>query len=103
MSAAFLIVAVSEWLASRGRFVPPAVAFLPEDIGEPAPYVEAPAPDRSPPALEPGDDTEEDALTMIESPSAAAADPWEHGVVEDGEEPEPELAERGGMFRRRRR
>ena len=103
MSVAFLIVAMSEWLAARGRFVPPAIAFLPEDVGEPAPYVEAPAPDRSPPALEPGEDTEEDALTVIESPSGEVADPWEHGVVEDGEEPEPELAERGGIFRRRRR
>src|SRR5207237_5445107 len=65
MAVAFLIVAVSEWLATRGRFVPPPVAFLPEDIGEPAPYVEAPAPDRNPPALEPGEDTEADALTMI--------------------------------------
>jgi hypothetical protein len=103
MSVAFLIVAVSEWLAARGRFVPPAVAFLPEDIGEPAPYVEAPAPDRSPPALEPGEDTEEDAHTVIVGPSDDGVDPWEHGVVEDGEDPEPELAERGGIFRRRRR
>ena len=103
MSVAFLIVAVSEWLAARGRFVPPAVAFLPEDTGEPAPYVEAPAPDRSPPALEPGEDTEEDAHTIIVGPSDDAVDPWEHGVVEDGVDPEPELAERGGLFRRRRR
>jgi hypothetical protein len=102
MSVAFLIVAVSEWLAARGRFVPPAVAFLPEDIGEPAPYVEAPAPDRSP-ALEPGEDTEEDAHTIIVGPAGDGVDPWEHGVVEDGEDPEPELAERGGLFRRRRR
>jgi hypothetical protein len=103
MAGAFLIVAISEWLAGRGRFVPPPVAFLPEDFGEPAPYVEAPAPDRSPSALEPGDDTEADALTMIVGPSENVGDPWEHGVVEDGEEPEPELAERGGLFRRRRR
>jgi hypothetical protein len=103
MSVAFIIVALSEWLASRARFVPPAVAFLPEDLGEPAPYVEAPAPDRNPPALEAGEDTEEDALTVIAAPSEEAGDSWEHGVVEDGEEPEPELAERGGLFRRRRR
>jgi hypothetical protein len=103
MSVAFLIVAVSEWLAARGRFVPPAAAFFPEDIGEPAPYVEAPAPDRSPPALEPGEDTEEDAHTVIVGPSDDGVDPWEHGVVEDGEDSEPELAERGGIFRRRRR
>jgi hypothetical protein len=103
MSVAFLIVAVSEWLAARGRFVPPAVAFLPEDLGEPAPYVEAPAPDRSPQALEPGEDTEEDALTVIAVPSDGVVDPWERGVLEGVGEPESELAERGGIFRRRRR
>ena len=103
MAVAFLIVAVSEWLAARGRFVPPAVAFLPEDVGEPAPYVEAPVPGWNPAALEPGEDTEPDALTIIAEPSRGRVDPWEHGVVEDGEEPEPELAERGGIFRRRRR
>jgi hypothetical protein len=102
MSVAFLIVAMSEWLAARGRYVPPAVALLAEDLGEPAPYVEAPAPDRSAPALEPGEDTEEDALTVIESASGDVVDPWEHGLVEDGEEAEPELTERGGIFRRRR-
>src|SRR5437763_4055817 len=43
MAGAFVIVALSEWLATRARFVPPAVAFLPErNDGEPAPYVEAP-------------------------------------------------------------
>jgi hypothetical protein len=34
------------------------------------------------------------------------ADPWEHAAVvedADGPEPEAELAERGGIFRRRRR
>ncbi len=103
MAVAFLIVAVSEWLAARARFVPSAVAFLPEDAREPAPYVEAPAPVWTPPALEPGEDTEPDALTMIAGAAKDVVDPWEHGVVEDGEEPEPELAERGGIFRRRRR
>lgn len=104
MAVAFLIVAMSEWLAARARFVPPAVAFLPEDIGEPAPYVEAPAPGWDPPALEPSEDTEPDALTMIEGAAAEdGVDPWEHGVVEAGEEPEPDLGERGGIFRRRRR
>src|SRR3954469_5436553 len=29
MAAAFVIVAFSEWLAGRARFVPPALAFLP--------------------------------------------------------------------------
>jgi hypothetical protein len=102
MGAAFFIVALSEWLASRARFVPPAVAFLPplDEAGEPAPYVEAPAPGWGAPALEPGEDTEPDALTMIEPGAAGEApDPWEHTE----NEPEEELAERGGIFRRRRR
>jgi hypothetical protein len=110
MAAAFAIVAVSEWLASRARFVPPAVAFLPPltETGEPAPYVEAPAPAWGAPALEPGEETEPDALTMIEPAPAAdeAADPWEDsggdGVVE-GDGADDELAERSGIFRRRRR
>ncbi len=72
MSAAFVIVAVSEWLASRSRFIPPATAFLDEAAaGEPAPYVEAPPPAWGPP-LEPDEDTEPEALTII-----AARDPWE--------------------------
>jgi hypothetical protein len=100
MAGAFLIVAVSEWLAARARFVPPAVAFLPVE-GEPAPYVEAPAPGWTP-AVEPPEDTEPDALTMIESPEpGAAVDPWERGVEDD--EPEAELVERSGIFRRKRR
>ena len=98
MAGAFLIVAISEWLAARARFIPPAVAFLPP-AGEPAPYVESPAPEWGQQAeLEPGEDTEPDGLTVI------AADPWEaDAVVADGGGPEPELAERGGLFRRRRR
>jgi hypothetical protein len=95
MAAAFLIVAVSEWLAGRARFAPPAVAFLPEEAGEPAPYVEAPAPVRGQQALERGEDTEPDALTMIAGAAEGVVDPWEQGAVEDGaeSEPEPELAE----------
>jgi hypothetical protein len=103
MAVAFLIVAVSEWLAARARFVPPALTFPPEDFGEPAPYVEVPAPGWDPPTLEASEDTEPDALTIIAGVADDGVDPWEHGVVEDGEEPEPELAERGGIFRRRRR
>ena len=147
MAAAFVIVAVSEWLASRARFVPPAVAFLPplEPEGEPAPYIEAPAPELDQawgaPALEPAEDTEPDsALTIIEARSDepetadddadadgddveadddetddaevdddAAPDPWEQGAPEEADgddeldEPEAELAERSGFFRRRRR
>jgi hypothetical protein len=130
MAAAFAVVALSEWLASRARFVPPTVAFLPpvEDEGEPAPYVEAPA-WGSAAALEPGEDTEPDALTVIEQvPEAGAADgdgeeadedddeesaeeddedavdPWEQGAADvESDEPDVELAERGGIFRRRRR
>jgi hypothetical protein len=112
MAGAFLIVAVSEWLAARARFVPPPVTFLQAEPGEPAPYVEAPAPGWSPqPALAPGEDTEPDALTMVVSGAGdegevveEPADPWEA----DGEPgvasvEEPELVERGGLFRRRRR
>jgi hypothetical protein len=106
MACAFVIVALSEWLATRARFIPPAVAFLPADEGEPAPFVEAPAPVWGPPAaeLDPGEDTEADALTVV-GVSEDGVDPWEHAavVVEDRAEPEPELAERGGIFRRRRR
>src|SRR4051794_36838535 len=101
MAVAFAIVALSEWLAARARFIPPAVAFISE--GEPAPYVEAPAPPWEAPALEPGEDTEPDALTIVGAPvDDVVVDPWE-SVIEDGEDPEPDLAERGGIFRRRRR
>ena len=124
MALAFAVVAISEWLASRARFVPPAVAFLPPlEEGEPAPYVEAPAP-WGQAALEPGEDTEsDDALTMVETPAAEdaddaddaddaaageaddeePADPWEHAAADEEDEPDAELAERGGIFRRRRR
>jgi hypothetical protein len=105
MAAAFVIVALSEWLAARGRFVPPAAAFL--SHGEPAPYVEAPAPGWGT-AAEPDEETEPEALTIVASPeeveeAVAAQDPWEAGLVVHGVDPEPELAERGGLFRRRRR
>lgn len=125
MAAAFAIVAAAEWLAARSRFIPPAVAFISE--GEPAPYVEAPAPWQTP-ALEPGEDTEPDALTIVAQPATVgddepaddeeeeddedeeaeeeeaepASDPWEQ-QPDDAAEPEPELAERAGFFRRRRR
>ena len=106
MAGAFLIVAVSEWLAARARYVPPAVPFPPADTGEPAPYIEVPAPGWDPPPRVPGEDTEPDALTMIAgAPAEDGGDPWEQGVVDAGAEPEPEpeLAARGGIFRRRRR
>lgn len=108
MGGAFLVVAFAEWLASRARFVPPAVAFLPPlEAGEPAPYVEAPAPAWGAAPLDPPDGTPPDELTMVASAPAeedaaagAAPDPWEDGVAE---EPDAELADRGGLFRRRRR
>ena len=119
MALAFLVVALSEWFAARARFVPPSVAFLPplDDGREPAPYVEAPAPPWGAPALEPAEETEPDALTMIEqapaddddeaeaSPEDAqpAADPWEQAPVEDDEPDDVEHAEGGSIFRRRRR
>ncbi len=118
MASAFAVIAMSEWLASRARFVPPAVAFLPplEEEGEPAPYVETSPWAAGPAALEPAEDTEADegALTVIEpSPDVevvddvedddlvdtddppeqeeAAADPWEHveAEAEGGADDEP--------------
>jgi len=117
MAGAFVVVALSEWLAARARFTPPPVAYVPADQGEPAPYVETPAPVWGPPAaLAPGEDTEPDALTVVgvvetEEDGGAVVevdrvDPWEQAAVvgdADGPETEPELAERGGIFRRRRR
>ena len=82
---------------------------VPREMNELAPYVEAHAPGWDPPSLEPGEDTEPDALTMIvdadETEGEQEGDPWEEGVAENGAEPEPEpeLAERSGLFRRRRR
>src|SRR5438128_3881827 len=62
MAGAFVIVAFSEWLAARARFVPPAVAFLPApNEGEPAPYVEAP-PNWAAADLGVSEDTEPEAL-----------------------------------------
>jgi hypothetical protein len=130
MAGAFVIVALSEWLAARARFVPPAVAFLPAlDERDPAPYVEAPYRGASPrwgsAAGEPSEDTEPEALTMIAG-ADEEVDPWEQQLPDEDDdeledepddddpeddpddEPEPELADpgladRGGMFRRRRR
>jgi hypothetical protein len=122
MAGAFVIVALSEWLAARARFVPPAVAFLPAlDGREPATYVEAPyqaAPSWGSAEHAPSEDAEPEALTAIVGAGERGVDPWEQQdadpELEDPEleeeqapaEPElaePELAERGGMFRRRRR
>jgi hypothetical protein len=122
MAAAFVIVAVSEWLAARARFVPPAVAFLPPvDEGDPASDVEATRPVWGV-ASEPDEDTEPEGLTIVGpaeevEAASAAVDPWEQGPPEetdeegidaaeasagsDGTEGEP--GERAGLFRRRRR
>lgn len=100
MAAAFAIVALSEWLAARARYVAPVGGFVVHE-GEPAPYVEAPAPEWS--AGEPDEETEPEALTVVGAP---AVDPWEQdGEVEadDAEgEAEAEPAAQG-FFRRRRR
>ena len=97
MAGAFVIVAVSEWLAARARFVPPAVGFVGGDALEPAPYVEAPAPAPAWGAVEPDEDTEPEALTVVGSP---AVDPWE----QEGDEPQEETdsSERGFLRRLRR-
>jgi hypothetical protein len=109
MAAAFLIVAVAEWLAGRARFVPPPIAFLPPVVeGEPAPYVEAPAPPWAA-AGEPDEETEPEGLTMtasaaeVEAASSGAVDPWEHVLEDDAQDEDGELVERSGLFRRRRR
>jgi hypothetical protein len=125
MAAAFVIVALSEWLAGRARFVPPAVAFLPPPAegelpveGRPAPFVEAPGPGWGVGA-EPDEETEPEALTIVasaeevavasasaeevEAVSVAAVDPWEVGLDPTDEDGEPEPVERAGLFRRRRR
>ena len=119
MAGAFVIVALSEWLAARARFVPPAVAFLPAlDEREPAPYGEV-RPTWGAGELASSEDTEPEALTAIAGADEHGVDPWEQQhsdtdldpaeledaplVEEPAPEAEPELAERGGMFRRRRR
>ena len=80
MASAFVIVALAEWLAGRGRFVPPPLALMP-------------------PAAE---ETELEALTFVASAAeveAASAsvdaelvdaeplDPWEQGLNGDSGEP----------------
>lgn len=96
MAGAFVIVAIAEWLAARARYVPPAVGFVSNDALEPAPFVEARAPTPAWGEVEPDEDTEPEALTVIGAP---AVDPWEHG-----EEPEEEAdASERGFLRRLRR
>src|SRR3989442_1000468 len=84
MAGAFLIVALSEWLAARARFVPPAVAFLPPlDEREPAPYVEV-RPSWGAGELAPSEDTEPEALTIIAGADEHRIDPWEQRHVDPG-------------------
>jgi hypothetical protein len=78
MAVAFAVVAVSEWLAARARFVPPVVGFVTHDQLEPAPYVEAPPPDH-----DWDDDTEPEALTVVGAP---AVDPWEQSADSPSED-----------------
>ena len=105
MTAAFAVVALSEWLAARARFVSPVGGFVVHE-GEPAPYVEAPAPAQWSGAVEePDEETEPEALTVIGAP---AVDPWEQeGAADDVEADEADEADAEpaahGFFRRRRR
>src|SRR4051794_471635 len=105
MAGAFVIVALSEWLAARAQFVSPVGGFVGGEVLEPAPYVDAPAPvpwgieDRvvvepvaendeavdeadepSDEADEPDEETEPEALTVVGAP---AVDPWEQTGGED--------------------
>lgn len=117
MAGAFVVVALTEWLAARARFVSPASGFVSHELLEPAPYVEAPAPAWGPaepeaveveepeePAEsdepdeepeEPDEETEPEALTVV------GKDPWEHGAEDEPEE-EPEPAGHGFLRRLRR-
>jgi hypothetical protein len=97
MAGALLSVALSEWFATRARFVAPVGAFFTSDDLEPAPYVEAPAPAAAQwgDVAEPDEDTEPEALTVVGA--AAVADPWEAPAAEDAE---PEEGRR--FFKRRR-
>ena len=102
MAAAFVVVAISEWLAARGRYVPPATAFVTH--GEPAELVDASEPAPALAAAGPEEDTEPEALTIVATPdeveeALAGPDPWES----EPDVEEPLAAERGGVFRRLRR
>jgi len=99
MSAAFAVVAISEWLAARARYVAPAEGFIASDFLEPAPYVEAPVPapatEWGEPAAagEPDEETEPEALTVI------GTDPWEQA---DEPDPAEDTASHGFLRRLRR-
>jgi hypothetical protein len=123
MAGAFVIVALSEWLASRARYVPPAGGFVTAEALEPAPYVEAPAPEWAPPASgEPDEEPAPEALNVIgadtdesaadeadadeadadEADADAVVDPWEQPAEDDAEEAEPHEGEPGFLRRLRR-
>src|SRR4051794_3251154 len=70
MAGAFLVVALSEWLAARAQFVSPVGGFVSGVVLEPA-YVETPAP-------------------YVEAPAAAAWGLEDSVVLEPDEETEPE-------------
>jgi len=80
MAGAFVIVALCEWLAARARYVPPAVGFVSNDALEPAPFVEARVATPAWGEVEPDEDTEPEALTVVGAP---AVDPWEQGEESD--------------------
>jgi hypothetical protein len=110
MAGAFLVVALSEWLAARAQFVAPVGGFVGGDVSaEPAPYVET-APVVQPAAwgvaedsvvLEPEEETEPEALTVVAA--AAAVDPWEQSSDDADDEAGVEETAGHGFFRRRRR
>src|SRR4051794_16581835 len=99
MAAAFMVVAISEWLAARARYVAPAEGFIASDFLEPAPYVEIPAPEWGVPvAGEPDEETEPEALTVIGA-TAVEVDPWEQTDEPDAGE---DTASHGFLRRLRR-
>jgi hypothetical protein len=104
MAGAFTIVAISEWLAARARYVAPAEGFIASEFLEPAPYVEVPAVpapqwgETEPVAAEPDEETEPEALTVIGA-AAVEVDPWEQA---DGPAAGEDTASRGFLRRLRR-
>src|SRR3954449_57839 len=98
MVGAFLVVALSEWLAARAQFVARVGAFLGSEVLDPAPYVE-PAPPVSAEAWGLADDsvvvapveavqpaehdmeTDPEALTV--APSVPAVHRWEQSGEDD--------------------
>jgi hypothetical protein len=109
MAAAWLIVALSEWLAARARTRVPASFYEPLAVDEhlePAPYVEAPAVGWS--AFEPPEEAEPEAdeLTMVEQAPEPVDEEPEPAEAEAEPEAEAEAdvkqSARRGLFGRRR-